>query len=123
MLERPPISSGDFFSNAAAREIGFTDQFWFDVYAQWLEAIRNDPTMDMEVVLFGPRTFRMPFRDGAVDVLVRGQPDGREYYAIRFTAFPAADAVQPPQIERWYQDTETRAVLGEAVLLDVNFPW
>ncbi len=122
MLERPPISPSDFFSNAAAREIGLTDQFWFDAYAEWHVALNNDTAVSFDTI-FDPRTFRIPFRGGNADVLVRVQPEGHEHYAIRLTAFPADASPTPQQIPRWYWDTESRAVLGEAVLLDANFPW
>ena len=38
------------------------------------------------------RTVRGPFDSGHFDVLVRLQPDGREYCALRFTLFPADGA-------------------------------
>ena len=122
MLDRPPIAPSDFFSNAAAQAAGFTDEFWFDAFNQWTEALHNDAE-SFFIAIDSPRTFRMPFRDGYADVLVRNQPDGREYYAIRFTAFPADDEPTPRQIDRWYMYDESRPVLGEAILADVNFPW
>ena len=122
MVERPPISPGDFFSNAAARETGLTDQFWFEAYTRWQDAIRSDPAPF--VAMEEPCTIRLSYRHGDADVLVRMQPEGREFYSLRFTAFPAEeDTSAPRQIPRWYRDTESRDVLGEAVLLDANFPW
>ena len=122
MLDRPPITPNDFFSNDAARATGFTDQFWFDAYTQWNEAIRNDLDVSFASI-DAPRTLRMPFREGYADVLVRIQPEAHEHYAIRFTAFPADDETPPRQVSRWYIDKENRPVLGEAVLLDANFHW
>ena len=122
MLDRAPISPSDFFSNAAARAAGFTDRFWFDAYTQWLEALNSDPDPTFALI-DAPRTLRVPFRQGHADVLVRTQPEGHEFFSIRFTAFPADDQPAPRQIDRWYQDTESRPVLGEAVLLDSNFRW
>ena len=122
MLERPPISPSDFFSNAAARAAGFTDQFWFEAYHQWLEALRNDPSLPF-AAFEDPYTLRLTYQHGDVDVLLRIQPEGHEHYAIRLTAFPAEDTPTPRPIDRWYQYGETREVLGEAALLDANFPW
>ena len=121
MVEREPITSNDIFSNAAAREAGFTDQFWFAAYNGWLDAIKSSasPFIAMEE----PHTVRLPYVHGHADVLVRTEPDGREFYSIRFTAFPAEDAPTPRQISRWYFDDESRTALGEAVLLDANFRW
>ncbi|MYC33356.1 MAG: hypothetical protein F4X64_09285 [Chloroflexi bacterium] len=121
MAERKPISPDDFFSNAAAREAGFTDQFWFAAYNGWLDAINSSPSPF--IALEEPHTVRLPYRHGNADVLVRTEPDGREYYSIRFTAFPAENAPTPRQISRWYFDDESRTALGEAALLDANFRW
>ena len=122
MIERPPLSPSDFFCNAAAREAGLTEQFWFDAHTRWHEALHNDPKISFDSI-DTPRTIRMPFRDGHVDVLVRNQPDGGEYFAVRFTAFPADEEPTPRQISRWYMDEESRSVMGEGVLLDANFNW
>ncbi len=122
MTERSPLAPSDVFSNAAARAAGFTDQFWFDAYNRWLDEIRNafqrgfDPYQR-------EHTFRVPYQHGEVDVLVRIEPEGREYPSLRLTAFPAEDTPTPRSINRWYQYSETRAVLGEAALLDVNNLW
>ena len=122
MVERKPISLDDIFSNDAARVAGFTDEFWFDAYNRWLEAIRNDPQGGF-VAYESEHTFRMSYRHGDVDVLVRIEPEGREHPSLRFTAFPAENTPSPRPINRWYQYDETRATLGEAALLDVNNRW
>ncbi len=122
MVEREPIKADDFFSNAAGRETGFTDQFWFAAYTEWLKAIQSDPDATFDTI-HDPRTFRLPYGDSYADVLVRTQPDGREYFSMRFTAFPAEDAPIARQVSRWYFYDESRTPLGEAVLLDANFRW
>lgn len=113
------ITASDFFSTTAAREAGFTDEFWYDAYGLYLDALAQDKSFDLET----ERTFRVSFGQGHVDVLVRGQPEPREFFSVRFTAFPAEDTTEPRQIRRWYTDDETRPVLGEAALLDSNFRW
>ena len=122
MVERKPISLDDIFSNADARAAGFADEFWFDAYNLWLEAIRNDPQGGF-VAYESEHTFRMSCQHGDVDVLVRIEPEGREHPSLRFPTFPAADTPAPRPINRWYQYDETRAALGEAALLDVNNRW
>ena len=122
MLERTPFTPNDIFSNAAARAAGFTDQFWFDAYQSWLEEIRNDPKGGFDAYE-REHTLRMTYEHGDVDILVRIQPEGREHPSLRFTAFSAEDTPRPRPINRWYQYDETRAVLGEAALLDVNHRW
>ncbi len=122
MPERSPLALGDIFSNAAARAAGFTDQFWFDAYNRWLDEIRNDAQGGFDAYE-REHTFRMPYEHGEVDVLVRIEPEGREHPSLRFTAFPAEDTPTPRPINRWYQYYETRAVIGEAALLDVSNRW
>ena len=67
------------------------------------------------------RTIRRSLGGEQIDVLVRNQPDAREYQQMRFTAFPAGEDGQ--QIPRWYWHIEERAVLGEAVLVDYANRW
>ena len=54
-------------------------------------------------------------------MLVRNQPDAREYQELRFTAFAVGEDGQ--QIPRWYWHTEDRTVLGEAILVDYVNRW
>ena len=116
------IATDSIFSNGAAREYGFTDEFWFEVYELYPKALADDPNrsfdaFDME------RTMRRQFGDRLIDVLVRTHPDAREYQQLRFTAFLAYPDEDVPEIPRWYMDSEERTVLGEAVLLDSPHHW
>ena len=99
MSKRISITPSSFFSNAAATEHGFTDEFWYRVYRLYLEAVARDPdpSFDKHEV---ERTISVPFREGRVDVLVRCQPEPREYMR---------DASRP--------------VLGEGALLDAYNRW
>ena len=90
MTDRPPLTPRDFFSDTSALEAGFTGEFWYAVHELFVDASVRDSSIspdqyDVE------RTFRMPFRTGHVDVLVRTSPDAREYPSLRFTVFPADD--------------------------------
>lgn len=122
MVERPAITPDSFFSNDLARTNGFTNEFWAAAYDQWRQAIANEGDTGFDNIN-APRTLRMPFHEGYADVLIRYQPDMNEYSSIRFTAFPSDDQPTPRQIDAWYWDTESRQVIGEAVLLDANFSW
>lgn len=122
MVQRPPITPNHFFSNPAAREAGFTEQFWYQAYQLFLDEANRDPSPSLDK-FFIARTIRAPFRQHFVDVLVRMQPEPGEYSSLRFTAFPAGEEREVRQVSRWYSSDETRPVLGEGVLLDANFPW
>ena len=37
-----------FLSNAAARDYGFTDEFWHKVYTLYLEAVQRDPSVSFD---------------------------------------------------------------------------
>ena len=126
MAQQTRITTADFFWNTAAQESGFSGQFWLDAYNRYLEAVQLDPSPSFDIWEV-ERTLRVPFEGGHVDVLVRAQPDGREYSVLRFTAFPASDGPEPYQIERWYwfedNEKETPPALGEAALLDHRNRW
>ena len=120
MTTSPEKSPSSIFSNSAARECGFTDEFWYEVYGLYEQVLADDPygpfdAFDIE------RTIRREFNGRQVDVLVRSHPDAREFQQLRFTAFEADAVVR--KIPRWYQDGEDRSVLGEAVLLDYSYHW
>ena len=118
----PEKSPRSIFSNSAARECGFTDEFWYEVYRLYEQVLADDPCGPFDAVDI-ERTIRREFNGRHVDVLVRGHPDAREFQQLRFTAFEAdADGVAR-EIPRWYQDGDDRAVLGEAVLLDYSYYW
>ena len=126
MVQQTPITPADFFCNPAARDAGFSGQFWLDAYELYMDEVERDPSRsfdkwDVE------HTVRLPFADGHVDVLVRSQPDGREYGALRFTVFPASDGPEPHQLDRWYwfgdDGEKVPPVLGEAVFLDYMHRW
>ena len=88
MVEQTDITAADFFWNAAAQDAGFSGALWVEAYQRYLDAVEQDPSRSLEERWHTPRTVRVPFRQGHVEVLVRTQPDGREYCALRFTAFP-----------------------------------
>ena len=69
----PEKSPSSIFSNSAARECGFTDEFWYEVYGLYEQVLADDPcgpfdAFDIE------RTIRWEFNGRQVDVLVRGHP-------------------------------------------------
>ena len=111
-----------FLSNAAARDYGFTDEFWHKVYTLYLEAVQRDPSVSYDK-LEVERTIRMPFQQESIDVLVRCQPRPYEFWVMRFTAFPGGDGDKPQEIPRWYWYDGPREVLGEAALLDASNRW
>ena len=116
------IPPGSIFSNAAAREYGFTDEFWVDICQLYEKALAEDPRRSL-AVFDKERTIRRSFRGQQIDVLVRSHPDAREYQQLRFTAFLADANEDVPEIPRWYMDGEERRVLGEAVLPDYPNDW
>ena len=124
MDQQTRITSADFFSNAAAREAGFTEDFWYQVYQQYLHEADRDPSRSLEKCA-RPRTVRMPFKQGYVDVVARVQPEQREYRIVRFTAFPAEGEgeSEAQQMDWWYRGYENRPALGEGALLDDNVRW
>ena len=122
MTTNPDIPSGLIFSTAAAREYGFTDEFWVEVCELYEKALANDPRKSFDV-LDKERTVRRSFRGQLVDVLVRNHPDAREFQQLRFTAFLADPNENAPEISRWYMDHADRRVLGEAVVPDYAYDW
>ena len=122
MTATPEKSPGSIFSNAAAREYGFTDEFWYEVYELHMKALADDPYDSFDVFDI-ERTIRRSLGDQQIDVLVRSHPDAREFQQLRFTAFPAANDVSDRQISRWYWHDDDRPVLGEAVLVDYSNRW
>ena len=114
----------DFFSNAAALEAGFTHRFWLQAYLQFQREAESDISIPAFVRYAVARTVRIPFRHEHIDVLVRCQPDPREYRIFRLTAFPAEDERRALQVSRAYRYLiEGRAILGEAALLDTGRQW
>ena len=93
---KPPDS---IFSNAAAREYGFTDEFWHEVYYLCAKALADDTCESLDVFDI-ERTIRRPLGDQQVDMLVRSHPDAREFQHLRFTAFPAGADDGDRQIPR-----------------------
>ena len=122
MTTSPEIPSNSFFSNAAAREYGFTDEFWVEVCELYDKALAEDPSKSLAVLEIA-RTIRREFGGQPVDVLVRSHPDAREFQQLRFTAFLGDANEDAPEIPRWYMDSDDRTVLGEAVLLDSPYRW
>ena len=122
MIATSPKPPNSIFSNAGAREYGFTDEFWYQVYQLYMKALADDPCMSFEKFDI-ERTIRQPFGQEQIDVLVRSHPDAREYQHLRFTAFPAGEEEDVQQVSRWYVVAETFSVLGEAVLLDYSSRW
>lgn len=122
MTTRPERSSSSIFSNGAAREYGFTDEFWFEVYELYAKALSDDPDRSFDA-FDNERKIRRQFGGRSIDVLVRSHPDVREFQQLRFTAF-AVDADEGDrQIPRWYWHSDDRRVLGEAVLVDYTNRW
>ena len=125
MVQQQPISPNDFFSNAAARNAGFTEQFWYQAYQLYMDEAARDTDRALDIKYTRPRSIRMPFKGGHVDVIVRAQPESREYVIMRFTAFPA-DGEHGPDADQsgwWYVGDEKRSPLGEGALLDGNMRW
>lgn len=54
------ITPEDFFSDPAAKEVGFTEHFWHRAYTLYLGSANRDPNPSMEKIDL-PRTVRMPF--------------------------------------------------------------
>ena len=123
MANQIAITPSDFFSDPAAREAGFTEHFWQRAYTLYLEAANQDPSPSLEKFDL-PRTVRMPFKQGHVDVMIRVHPESREFRTVRFTVFPADNEPEVAQVERWYfYDGESRPVLGEGALLNEGRRW
>lgn len=123
MANQTAITPKDFFSDPAARETGFTEQFWHRAYTLFLEAANRDPSPSLEKFDL-PRTVRMPFKQGHVDVMIRVHPESREFRTVRFTVFPAGNEPEVAQVDRWYfYDGESRPVLGEGALLNEGRRW
>ena len=110
MMTRPERSPSSVFSNPAAREYGFIDEFWYEVYELYAEALANDPCKSFDVFDI-ERTIRRTFKGRQIDVLARSHPDAREFQQLRFTAFPAGNGEGDRQIPRWYWYEEDRPVL------------
>ena len=125
MVQQQPITPNHFFSNAAARDAGFAEQFWYQAYQLYMDEAARDPERALDIKYTRPRSIRMPFREGHVDVIVRAQPDSREYVIMRLTAFPAdgEDGSDADQSGWWYVHNEQRPPLGEGALLDENGRW
>ena len=95
MPKAEPVTNCDFFINTAALESGLTQQFWYQAYLQFLKDTESDTTMPGFEMYDIARTVRVPFGQRHFDILVRCQPDPREYRIIRLTAFPAGDEKLP----------------------------
>lgn len=114
----------DFLTNSDARQAGMDEDFWQTAYDAYLDAAERDPRASFDKFDL-PRAVQLPFNEGLIEVIVRVQPDPREYRIIRLTAFQARteDIQDPDRADRWNVHRETRTPLGEAALLDENFPW
>ena len=113
MTTGPERSPGAIFSNSAARKYGSTYEFWWDVYVLYEKALADDPCQSLDAFDI-ERTIHRQFGGRLIDVLVRNQPDAREYQQLRFTAF-AEDADEGVrEIPWWYWRSDDRPVLGEA---------
>ena len=122
MAESQSKTPDSFLSNAAARDHGFTDEFWHEVYTRYQEAVDNDRDISFDR-FEKARTIRMPFQKSSVDVLIRFQPRPYEYWVMRLTAFPVADGEEFQEVPRWYWYDGPREVLGEAALLNASNRW
>ena len=72
------MSPNSIFSNAAAREYGFTNEFWYEAYELYEKGLANDPCKSLDVFAI-ERTIRLPLADQEIDVLVRSHSDAREF--------------------------------------------
>ena len=116
----------DFFTNNAARELGFTDEFWQESYDKYRhemeEGMKVNPRWGDEMEK--ERTVRVSFQGSDYDVLVRTPPeDSREFPTVRLSAFtvePGSEVIPMSRIY-WY-DTDRKPV-GEAALLDDFNKW
>ena len=126
MAQEMRITVADFFWNTAAHEAGLSGQFWLDTHNRYLDAVQRDPSPSLDK-WEAAYTVRVPFESGQVDVLVRIDPEAREYGTLRFTVFPAGDGPDPRQMDRWYfygdKEKETPPILGEGALLDYLNRW
>ena len=121
----------DFFTNHAARDLGFTDQFWQEAYDKYRhemeEGMKVNPRWGDE--LEKERTVRVSLQGRDYDVLVRTPPeDAREFPPLRLSAFPAEPGSEVPEMSRiyWYNEENQRIdikPLGEAALLDEFNQW
>ena len=68
MTTSPPKSPSSIFSNSAARECGFTDEFWYEVYELHAKALADDPCDSFDAFDI-ERTIRRKFKGRQVDVL------------------------------------------------------
>ena len=124
MPETESATRHDFFINDGAREAGLTQRFWHQAYLQFLKDTESDTTTPGFEMYDIARTIRVPFGQRHFEVLVRCQPDPREYRIYRLTAFTAGDDRQPLDVSGAYEQLlEGRAVLGEAALLDSGRRW
>ena len=94
MPKPEPVTRCDFFINNAAREAGLTHQFWDEAYLQFLKDAENDTSTPEFERYDIARTVRISFHQKQIDVLVRCQPEPREYRIIRLTAFSIGDERQ-----------------------------
>ena len=118
----PDIPSGSIFSNTAAREYGFTDEFWVEVCGLYEKALAADPRRSL-AVLDKERPYAG--RSGAsrstcLSAITRTRVS---ISSCEFTAFLADPNEDAPEIPRWYMDHADRRVLGEAVLPDYPNDW
>ena len=60
MVQRPPITPDHFFSNPAAREAGFTEQFWYQAYQLFLDEANRDPSPVAGEVFSSSAPFECP---------------------------------------------------------------
>ena len=124
MPESESETRHDFFINDGAREAGLTQRFWHQAYIRFLQEAESNTSIPVFHRYDIARTVRVPFGQGRFDVLVRCQPDPREYRIYRLTAFAADRERQPLEVSGAYdQLMEGRAVLVEAVLLDSGRRW
>ena len=124
MHETDSNTRHDFFINDSAREAGLTQRFWNQAYLMFLKEAEGDTSVPVFDRYDIARTIRVPFGQGYLNVLVRCQPDPREYRIYRLTAFATGGERQPLEVSEAYdQLREDRAALVEAVLLGSNRRW
>ena len=78
MATTPARFPNSIFSNTAAREYSFTDEFWYEVYELYMKALAEDRCRSFDAFAI-KRTIRLLLGDEQIDVLLRSHPDAREF--------------------------------------------
>ncbi len=91
-------SNHDFFFSDGAREAGLTQRFWHQAYLMFIKLAEESTSMPAFDIYDIARIVRVRFGQGHLNVLVRCQPDPREYRIYRLTAFASKNATNWPRL-------------------------